>query len=36
MSERWFVYTVLFKDYKANILCFLLNLCRYECVLGKL
>ena len=27
MSESWFVYAVLLKHYKANILCFLLKLC---------
>ena len=25
------MYTLLFKHYKANILCFLLKLCKYEC-----
>ena len=36
MSEDWFVYAVLFKHYKANILGFLLKLCKCECRLGKL
>ena len=36
MSEGWFVYTVLLKHYKANIICFLLKLCKYECGCGKL
>ena len=36
MSESWFVYEVLFKHYRANILCFLLKLCKYECGWGKL
>ena len=30
------MYAVLLKHYKANILCFLLKLCKYECGLGKL
>ena len=36
MSEGWFVYAVLLKHYKANILCFLLKVCKYECGWGKL
>ena len=36
MSEGWYVYAVLLKHYKANILCFLLKLCKYECGWGKL
>ena len=28
MSEGWFVYAVLLKHYLANILCFLLKLCK--------
>ena len=35
MSEGWFVYAVLLKHY-ANVLCFLLKLCKYECGWGKL
>ena len=35
MSEGWFVYAVLFKHFYANILCFLLKLCKNECVWGK-
>ena len=34
MSEGWFVYAVLLKHYNANVLCFLLKLCRYECGMG--
>ena len=30
MSEGWFVYAVLLKQYKANVLCFLLKLCKYK------
>ena len=36
MSEGWFVYVVLFKHHKANILYFLLKLCKFECGWGKL
>ena len=36
MSESWFVYALLLKHYKANILRFLLKLCEYECGWGKL
>ena len=36
MSAGLFVITVLLKHNKANILCFLLNLCQYECGWGKL
>ena len=36
MSEGWFVYAVLLKHYKANILCLLLKLCKFEYGLGKL
>ena len=36
MPEGWFVYAVLLKHNKANILCFLLKLCKYECRWGKL
>ena len=36
MSEGWFVYVVLLNHYRANILCFLLKLCNYECGWGKL
>ena len=36
MSEVWIVHAVLLKHYKANSVCFLLNLCKYECGLGKL
>ena len=36
MSEGWFVYVILLKHYKANILSFLLELCKYECWWGKL
>ena len=31
-----FVYAVLLNQYEANILCFLLKLCQYECGCGKL
>ena len=36
MSEGWFGYAVLLKHYLANILCFLLKLCKFECGCGKL
>ena len=36
MSEGLFVYAVLLKHFYAYIVCFLLNLCQYECGLGKL
>ena len=36
MSEGWFVYAVLLKHYHANVQCFLLKLCNYECEWGKL
>ena len=36
MSKGWFVYAVLVKHYLANILCFLLKLCKYECWWGKI
>ena len=36
MSEGWFVYTVLLKQYHANVLCFILKLYKYECGWGKL
>ena len=36
MSEGKFVYAVLLKHYYANILCFPLNLSKYECGRGKL
>ena len=36
MSEDWFVYAVLLQHYLANILGFLLKLCKYECGWGKL
>ena len=36
MSVGWFVYAVLLKHYHANVLCFLLKLCKYECGWGKL
>ena len=36
MSEGWFVYTVLLKHYCTNVLCFLFDLCKYECGWGKL
>ena len=36
MSEGWFVYAVLLKHYYANVLCFLLELCKYEYGWGKL
>ena len=36
MPEGWFVYAVLLKHFYANILCFLLKLCKYECGCGKL
>ena len=35
MSEGLFVYAVLLKHYYANVLCFLLKLCKYECGWGK-
>ena len=34
-SEGWFVYAQLLKHDQANILCFLLKLCKYECGWGK-
>ena len=36
MSKGWFVYAEQLKHYLANILCFLLNSCKYECGWGKL
>ena len=36
MAAGLFVNAVLFKQNKANILCFLLKLCQYECGWGKL
>ena len=36
MYEGLFVYAVLLKHYCANVLCFLLKLCKYECGWGKL
>ena len=36
MSGGWFVYEVLLNHYYANILRFLLKLCKYECGWGKL
>ena len=30
MSEGWFVYAVLLKHYSANILSFLLKLCKFD------
>ena len=36
MSEGSFVYAVLFKHYLANISCFLLKVCKFEYVWGKL
>ena len=36
MSEGWFVFAVLLKHYQANILCFLIKLCKFEYGLGKL
>ena len=36
ISEGLFMYAVLEKHYQANILCFLLKLCQYECGWGKL
>ena len=36
MSKGWFVYAVLLKRYNANVLSFLLKLCKYECGWGKL
>ena len=36
MSEVFFVYAVLLKHYLANILCFLLKLCKFEYGWGKL
>ena len=30
MSEAWFEYAVLLSNYKVNILCFLLKLCKFE------
>ena len=36
MSEGWFVHAVLLKHYYANVLLFLLKLCKYEGWLGKL
>ena len=36
MCEGRFVYAVLFKHYHANVVCFLLKLCIYECGWGKL
>ena len=35
-SKGWFMYVELLKHYKANIVWFLLNLCKYECGWGKL
>ena len=34
MSEGWSVYTVLLKHHLANILCFLLKLCKFQYVWG--
>ena len=36
ISEGWFVYAVLFKHYKAYILCLLLKWCKFEYGWGKL
>ena len=36
MYEGLLAYTVLLKHYYANILCFLLKLCKYEYGWGKL
>ena len=36
MAAGLFVNAVLLKHNKANILCFLLTLCQYECGWGKL
>ena len=36
MSEGWFVYAVLFKNFLANILCFLLKSCKFDFGWGKL
>ena len=36
MSEGWFVNVVLLKQYLANILCFVLKLCKFEYGWGKL
>ena len=36
MSEGRFVYAVLLKHLKANILCFLLKLCKFDFGWGKL
>ena len=36
MSEGWFVYAIPLKHYEANILSFLIKLCKYECGWGKL
>ena len=36
MSAGLFVNAVLLKHNKANILCFLIKLCQYECGWGKL
>ena len=30
MSEGWYVYAVLLKHYYANVLWFLLKLCKYD------
>ena len=36
MSEGWFVYAVLLNHFQANIVCFVLKLCRFEYGWGKL
>ena len=36
MSEGWFVYAVLLMHYYANILYFLLKLCKFDFGWGKL
>ena len=36
MSEGLFVYALLLKHHYANVLCFLIKLCKSECGWGKL
>ena len=36
MSEGWYLYAVLLKHCYANVLLFLLKLCKFDCRWGKL